>query len=90
MLGARFDEIGELPMEDWTTQIIVTNEQGTPFPPAKRPIVIAITERRPAYGELWFEGLDHVRRHVKVAAFPLIGQAERYLGAVSVFWEVKA
>src|SRR5206468_1146467 len=33
-------------------------------------------------------GLDGVRRHIAVSAFPLIGQGDRFLGVISVFWEV--
>jgi hypothetical protein len=38
---------------------------------------------------MWIQGLDQVRRHIEVTAFPLIGQAGRHLGAVAIFWEVK-
>jgi hypothetical protein len=76
-------------MEDWATVVTPTDGSGTPLSPERRPLLIATTERRPAHGELWLVGLNHVRRHIKVAAFPLVGQAERYLGAVAVFWEIK-
>ena len=35
----------------------------------------------------WLRGLDGTRRHVEVTAFPLVGQAGRFLGAVALFWE---
>jgi len=38
---------------------------------------------------MWIEGLDGVRRLIEVTAFPISGQAERYLGALAIFWEVK-
>jgi hypothetical protein len=37
---------------------------------------------------LWIRGLDNVQRHLEVTGFPLIGQANRYLGAIAVFWEI--
>ena len=40
--------------------------------------------------ELWIRGLDSVLRHIEVSAFPLIGQSDRYLGAVALFWEAPA
>ena len=37
---------------------------------------------------LWVRGLDKVRHHLEVTCFPLIGQANRYLGTIAIFWEV--
>ncbi len=85
----RFEETGEVPADEWMTTTLVTDEGGTPLAPEMRPLMIAVTERRPTHGDMWFQGLDHVRRHIKITAFPLIGQAERHLGAMAIFWEVK-
>ncbi len=89
ILGMRFEETGEVPADEWMTTTLVTDEGGTPLAPEMRPLMIAVTERRPTHGDMWFEGLDHVRRHIEITAFPLIGQAERHLGAMAIFWEVK-
>jgi PAS domain-containing protein len=89
ILGMRFEETGEVPVDEWMTITLVTDEGGTPLAPEMRPLMIAVTERRPTHGDMWFEGLDHVRRHIEITAFPLIGQAERHLGAMAIFWEVK-
>ena len=37
---------------------------------------------------LWIEALDGGLRKIAVTAFPIIGQAKRFLGAISIFWEV--
>jgi hypothetical protein len=89
MLGRRFEETGEMPRDEWASDITVTDAQGTPLAPETRPLLIALNERRPAHKEMWVRGLDQVRRHIEFTAFPLIGQAGRYLGAVAIFWEVK-
>ena len=89
ILGMRFEETGEVPADEWMTTTLVTDEGGTPLAPEMRPLMIAVTERRPTHGDMWLQGLDHVHRHIEITAFPLIGQAERHLGAMAIFWEVK-
>ena len=89
ILGMRFEETGELFADEWAQTLVVTDEQGTPLAPETRPLLIALTERRPMHCEMWLQGLDHVRRHIEITAFPLIGQAGGHLGAVGIFWEVK-
>jgi len=49
---------------------------------------IALHECRPVHMGLWMVGLDNVRRRIETTCFPLIGQADRFLGAVALFWEV--
>ncbi|MBI4640059.1 MAG: PAS domain-containing protein [Candidatus Tectomicrobia bacterium] len=90
ILGQRFEETGEMPAAEWSTKFTPTDEDGTPLSPEMLPLVIAFTQGRPAHRRLWIYGLDNVRRCIEVTAFPLIGQAERKLGAVAIFWEVKA
>lgn len=90
ILGRRFEETGEISADEWVQALAVTDEQGTPLAPDSRPLLIALTEQRPTHCDIWLEGLDHVRRHLEITAFPLIGQAGRHLGAVAIFWEVKA
>jgi len=89
ILGMRFEETGELSADEWAQTLVVTDEQGTPIASETRPLLIALTEQRPTHCEMWLQGLDHVRRHIEITAFPLIGQAGGHLGAVGIFWEVE-
>jgi PAS domain-containing protein len=89
ILGMRFEETGELFADEWAQTLVVTDEQGTPLAPETRPLLIALAERRPTHCEMWLQGLDHVRRHIEITAFPLIGQAGGHVGAVGIFWEVE-
>jgi len=89
ILGRRFEETGEMPATEWTTAFRMTDEQGAPIPPEAQPLTIAFAERRPVHSRLWIRGLDNVRRLIEATCFPLIGQAQRYLGAVAITWEVK-
>lgn len=89
LLGLRYDEVGEMPLEEWATEFVPTNESGDPIPPEGLPLVIALQQHRPAHDSFWIMGLNGVRRHLSVTAFPLIGQHDRDLGAVAIFWETE-
>lgn len=88
ILGLRFDETGEMPVAEWATVFTPIDQAGSPLPPDVLPLTIALREHRPAHGDFYIRGLDLVLRHIEVTAFPLIGQADRDLGAVALFWEV--
>ena len=90
ILGRRFEETGEMPVEEWSTIFKPTDKNGNPLAPESLPLVIALTQHRPAHLDMWIWGLDGVRRQIEVTAFPLDGQAERYLGALAIFWESEA
>ncbi len=88
VLGRRFDETGALRMDEWSTIFDFTDENGQPIPPDEAPLVIALTQKRPVHRSLQMRGLDQVQRHIQATCLPLIGQADRYLGAIALFWEV--
>jgi PAS domain-containing protein len=87
ILGHRFDETGEMPVGEWSTVFEPTDASGAVLPPEELPLVIALRSRTPAHRDFWLRGLDGKRRHVAATAFPLVGQAGRFLGAVALFWE---
>ena len=87
LLGRRFDETGEMPLEQWATIFPATAEDGSPLPADARPLVIALQKRRAAHRGFWIRGLDGVSRRIEATAFPLEGQGGRNLGAVAIFWE---
>ena len=90
VLGMRFEETGEMPAGDWSTLWVATDGDGRPLAPERLPLMIAISERRPAHGEFWIRGLDGARRHIEATAFPLIRLTDQVLGAVVLFWETPA
>jgi len=87
LLGQRYDETGDMPLEEWATVFLPTDADGVPLPPGDLPLAVALAERRPAHGQISITGLDGQRRRLAVTAFPLVGQHERELGAVALFWE---
>jgi PAS domain-containing protein len=88
LLGTRFDETGPMAMTDWSSLFEPSDEQGH-LAPEQLPLVIAVEQGRPAHGRFSIRGLDGQRRRLEVTAIPLLGQADRRLGAAAVFWEAK-
>jgi PAS domain-containing protein len=87
LLGLRYDETGEMPIEEWATVFVPTDSAGNVLPPQELPLAVALAEHRPAHGRFSITAMDGVRHDLAVTAFPLVGQHERELGAVALFWE---
>jgi PAS domain-containing protein len=88
LLGRRFDETGAMPAEEWSTVFTPVDEEDRPIPAARLPLMITLDRHRPAYQHFFIRGLDGVRRHVEVAAIPIAGIHDDFLGAVALFWEL--
>jgi PAS domain-containing protein len=88
VLGRRYDEAGEMPVEELATIFKTTAVDGSPIAADQIPIIVALRERRAAHMALRIQGLDNVWRDIEATAFPLEGQGGRHLGAVAFFWEV--
>jgi PAS domain-containing protein len=89
MLGRRFEETGPMPKEVWSTAFTPVDEQGQSMPPAELPLMMALTTRRPAYKRLYIHGMNGVRRHIEVAAIPILGLQGEFLGATGLYWEIE-
>lgn len=87
ILGTRYSETGIMPAKEWATRFKPTDHEGNAIPPEELPLVIAITDRHPAHKIFWIHGLDETMREIEVTAVPLIGQADRFLGGIAIFWE---
>jgi len=90
VLGRRFDETGVMPAQEWSSVFTVVDDSGQAVPPGDLPLMIALTKRRPAHARFFIKGLDGAVRHVEVAAIPISGLQDEFLGAVAIFWEVAA
>ena len=88
ILGLRFAETGTMSAAEWSTAFRATDENNTAIKPEELPLSIALTERQPAHLRFWIVGFDNDRRYIETTALPLIGHADRFLGAVAFFWEL--
>jgi PAS domain-containing protein len=87
LLGRRYEETGEMPVEEWSRIFQPTTKDGSPLPSEALPLVIALQQHQAAHLAFQIHGLDGVVRQLEVTAFPLDGQGGRHLGAVAIFWE---
>lgn len=91
ILGVRFEETGRLDPDEADRLIEVSDDPAAEPEESGRPMIAALQQRRPAHARRWvLRRADRVRLQVEVTAFPLIGQEERLLGAVAMFWEHQA
>jgi PAS domain-containing protein len=87
ILGRRYDETGEMTLEEWGSIFVPVDDDGVPMPPEAVPLAIAVRERRPAHATFSITGLDGAARRISATAFPLVGQSGRHLGSIAIFWE---
>jgi PAS domain-containing protein len=50
ILNQRFEETGEIPVEEWNRLVAVTDEERHPIPPENWPMRVARLQRRPISG----------------------------------------
>jgi PAS domain-containing protein len=89
IVGLRFEETGAIPANSWTSMFQQTDEQGRSIPREELPLMLALATRRPAYKRFYIHGMNGVRRHIEVAAIPIVGLQGEFLGATSLFWEIQ-
>ncbi len=87
LLGKRFDETGEMPVEEWGTVFVPRDSDGKALAAETLPLVRTLEHKRPEHGRMVIDGLDGIRHTLDVTALPLVGQHGRELGAMAVFWE---
>lgn len=87
ILGQNYTETGTMPAKEWATVFQPFDTEGNPLSPDDLPLIIALKEHHPAHKVFNIHGKDGVLREIEVTAFPLIGQADRFLGALAIFWE---
>ena len=88
ILGSRYVETGPMPASEWSTVFKPFDKDGQAIKPGELPLMIALTEQHPAHKSFWIEGLDGALREIELTAFPIMAQAQRFLGAIAIFWEV--
>ena len=88
ILNTRFDETGEIKVDDLLRVVSVADENRQLLPPEKRPGRIARLERRPITRTIWISCNDSPWRHLQATAVPIIGEQGELHGVMQFFWEV--
>jgi PAS domain-containing protein len=90
ILGRQFDETGTIRRGEFSALFKPMNDDGTPMKREELPLFIATERQEAAYRSGRIEGLDGISRRIAGIGFPLVGQGDRMLGAVGIFWECDA
>jgi PAS domain-containing protein len=86
LVGRPFAEVGEVPLDEWTTSFSPRTPEADPLPAEGRPARIAFDQRRPAHQQFVITSQDGVEQAVAVTAFPLFAHADEFVGIIAVFW----
>ena len=86
ILGLRYEDTGEMPVEQWGTIFNNRDEDGQPLPPEELPLVKTLKYKLPHHKTFWIESLKGKPEKISVTAYPIIGRSETFLGAVAIFW----
>ena len=89
ILGQRFEDTGEMEVEEWATVFKPVDEQGVSMSPEELPLVKTIKDAYPYHKTFWIESLKGSRQKISVTSYPIIGRTGKFLGAVALFWKSK-
>jgi len=87
LIGRPFAELGPVQLRDLYDAFQPTDENGSCIKLEDHPLSVARVRRQPCYRRFLYQGLDGLKHHIDATAFPLVGQCNRHLGAVGIFWE---
>ena len=86
VVGRRFGEVGEMPLDDWLGAFDAKSLAGELIPPEDRPARVALDQHRPSHLHYIVTSADGVDRELEVTAFPLFAHTEEFVGVVVIFW----
>ena len=89
ILGKRYEETGEMPVEMWGTIFKPIDEAGHLLAPDDLPLVKTLRNCRPYHKTFLIESLKGTIEKISVTSYPILGRSGKFLGAVAIFWELK-
>jgi len=89
VLGKRFEETGEMPVEEWSTVFKPLDEKGNALAPEELPLVKTLKDEFPYHKSFIIESLKGQVQNISVTSYPIISRTGKFLGAVAIFWKKK-
>lgn len=86
ILGKRYQDTGEMRVEEWSTIFKSKDEAGKLLEPEDLPLVKTLLNQLPYYKIFWIENLQGKTEKIAVSSYPIIGRAGVFVGAVAIFW----
>jgi PAS domain-containing protein len=88
ILGQTYSEAGAMEPDEWATAFSPEDpDTGDKLDPHVLPLMVALSERRPAHRRMAITGMDDERRLINLTAFPLFARTDEFVGAVAIFWQ---
>jgi len=88
LLGVRFEEVGRMGIERWTTEFYVFDRAGERVPPDELALMVALREGRPATARYRLHSVNGVKHDIEAAAVPILS-VEGTRGAMVFFWRLE-
>lgn len=89
LLGSRFEDTGEMPVEVWGTIFTPMDEHSNVIPPEELPLVKTINNCYPYHKTFFIKSMQGNKEKISVTSYPIIGRENKFLGAVAIFWKAK-
>ena len=86
ILGKRYQDTGEMKVEEWSTIFLSKDESGKLLEPEDLPLVKTLLNQLPYFKTFWIESLKGKSEKISVSSYPIIGRAGIFVGAVAIFW----
>ena len=86
LLGMRYQDTGEMKVEEWSTIFLSKDENGKLLEPEDLPLVKTLLNQLPYFKTFWIESLKGKSEKISVSSYPIIGRAGIFVGAVAIFW----
>ena len=87
ILGKRFEDTGEMPVEQWSTDFKPVDDQGHGLAPEELPLVKTLNHAAPFHKSFGIVSLEGKIQKISVTSYPIIGRTGKMLGAVAIFWK---
>jgi PAS domain-containing protein len=88
LLGRRFEEVGKMPADEWSTKFGPFDRDGKPVPVEELPLTIALRHGRPAHSRFQIRSLDGEEHKIEASALPIVATGGTR-GAMAIFWKAE-
>ena len=88
VLGKRFEETGEMQVEEWSVIFQPKDEFNNVIPPEELPLVKTLKNLLPYHKSFWIKSLHGETEKIGLTSYTIINRENKFLGAVAMFWNV--
>ena len=89
VLGKKFEDTGEMPMDEWSVIFKPVDEFNKEIPPEDLPLVKTLKNLLPYHKTFWIKSLNGESEKIGLTSYPIINREDLFLGAVAMFWKVQ-